>query len=164
MPDWITHIVVAWTLCMILEFKFKQFTTENTVIVMIGALIPDIFKIYILLELIRIYKADFIAPIHMPVGSLIMVSIISLFFKEKKMVFMLLILGVTTHYALDSLLTYISGGMMLLFPFSWATWQIKIIPIDDYNTMIIALILAAIVYTVSVHYKKDRDTKVWNLW
>ncbi|MGF7119175.1 metal-dependent hydrolase [Methanobacterium oryzae] len=157
MPDWITHILVAWTTCTLLSFKFKQFNRENTVIVMIGSLIPDIFKIYIPLELLGIYAQDIIMPIHLPIGSLIMAAIISLFFKEKKTIFLFLIFGVFTHFALDSLLTYVSGGMLLLFPFSWQTWQLKIIPIDDYNIMILALFLAVLVYFVS--WKKGKSVK-----
>ncbi len=157
MPDWITHILVAWTACTLLSFKFKQFNAENTVIVMIGSLIPDIFKIYIPLELLGFYTQDFIMPLHLPIGSLIMAAIISLFFKEKKTIFMFLILGVFTHFALDSLLTYVSGGMLLLFPFSWETWQLRIIPVDDYNTMILALFIAVFVYVISL--KKGKSVK-----
>ncbi|HML06468.1 MAG TPA: hypothetical protein VK426_11890, partial [Methanobacterium sp.] len=86
MPDWVAHVLVAWTLCTILGFKYKQFNTPNTVIVMIGALLPDIFKIVIPLQYSGIYIADFINPIHLPIGSLIIASIIALFFKERKMV------------------------------------------------------------------------------
>lgn len=152
MPDWITHIVVAWTLCTILGFKYKQFNTGNTVIVMIGSLIPDIFKIYIPLEFLGVYVTDFIAPIHLPMGSLILATIICLFFKDKKAIFMFLVLGVFTHYALDSLLTYVSGGMLLLFPFSWITWQLRVIPVDDYNLMILVFVIALIVYFVSKYH------------
>lgn len=157
MPDWITHILVAWTSCRLLGFKYKQFNAENTVIVMIGSLIPDIFKIYIPLELLGIYTQNLIMPIHLPIGSLIMASIISLFFKEKKIIFMFLIFGVFTHFALDSLLTYVSGGMLLLFPFSWQTWQLRIIPLDDYNTMILAMFIAVFVYFIS--WKKSKSVK-----
>lgn len=163
MPDWITHIVVAWTLCTLLSFKFKQFNNENIVIVLIGALIPDIFKINMPLNILGIHTSTFIAPIHMPIGSLIIAAIISLFFNEKKMTFIFLVLGISTHFALDLLLINVNGGMMLLFPFSWATWQLGIIPIDDYNTMILAIILAIIVYIVSVYKKRKKSVKkLWN--
>jgi len=146
MPDWITHILVAWTSCKILGFKFREFDNENTVLVMVGSLIPDIFKIYIPLDFFGIYLQNFIYPIHLPLGSLIMATLITLLFRDKKMVFVFLIFGFFTHYALDSLLTYVSGGMELLFPFSWTEWQLRIIPVDDYNLMLIAGVIALFVY------------------
>ncbi len=149
MPDWITHILVAWTSCRILGFKFNEFDSENTVLVMLGSLIPDIYKIYIPLDLSGIYLQNFIFPIHLPAGSLIMALLISLLFRDKKIVFMFLILGVFTHYALDSLLTYVSGGMELLFPFTWAEWQLRLIGVDDYYLMIVMIIVALIVFAVS---------------
>ncbi|MEN4006440.1 MAG: hypothetical protein PQ964_03685 [Methanobacteriaceae archaeon] len=54
MPDWITHILVAWTICTVLGFKFKQFNPANTAICMVGALIPDVYKIVIPLEYLGI--------------------------------------------------------------------------------------------------------------
>jgi len=32
MPDWITHILITWTLCKVLGFRFKGFDSENTVL------------------------------------------------------------------------------------------------------------------------------------
>jgi hypothetical protein len=159
MPDWVTHIVVAWTACIILGLKYKQFDTENIIIVLIGSLIPDIFKLYLPLEVLGIYSMNFIAPIHMPIGSLIIATISSLFFKEKKLIFMFLILGIITHYSLDLLLTHVSGGIYLLFPFSWVTWQFGIIPVDDYYINIIALIFAFSVYITSKYYKRNQNIK-----
>lgn len=155
MPDWITHIVVAWISCTILGFKFRSFDTENTVLAMVGALIPDIFKIYIPLDFMGIYVENFIFPIHLPAGSLILALIFSLFFKDKKMALLFFSYGIFSHYALDSLLTYVSGGMALLFPFSWMEWQLRLISVDDYYLMILAVFVALIVYAVSKKKKKE---------
>ena len=82
MPDWITHIAVAWTICMILGLKYKQFNASNTMIVLVGALLPDIYKLYLLNPHLLQY---ILIPIHIPTGSFIIAGMISLFFKEKKM-------------------------------------------------------------------------------
>ena len=50
MPDWLAHILVAYILCCILGIKFKVFNKENTAIVMVGALIPDIVKVGLLFD------------------------------------------------------------------------------------------------------------------
>ena len=157
MPDWITHILVAWTLCTILSFKYKQFNPANTAICMVGALIPDTFKVVIPLGLMHIHAENFLMPLHLPVGSIIVASIFALFFKERKIVVSFLLLGVLTHYALDLLLTNLNGGMAMLFPFSWSAWQLDLIPDDDFHITILAIILAASVYLISFWFKKTRD-------
>jgi hypothetical protein len=150
MPDWITHILAAWTLCTILGFKYKEFNPANTAICMVGALLPDTFKIVIPLGLIGIHAENFLMPFHLPIGSFIIASIFTLFFKERKIVFSFLVLGFLTHYALDLLLTNLNGGIYLLFPFSWNFWQFDVIPDDDFHSTILAVGLAIMVYSVSL--------------
>ncbi len=150
MPDWVAHVLVAWTICTVLRFKYKQFDTPNTVIAMIGSLIPDLFKISILMQYLGIYTWDFISPVHLPVGSIIISAIIALFFKDRKIIFYFLLLGVFTHYLMDALLVNLNGGMSLFFPISWEKIEYGIIPSDDYIITIIAIILAFIVYLISL--------------
>jgi len=50
MPDWITHIAVAYILCTLLGFKYKEFNTGNTVLAMVGSVIPDFIKVGIITE------------------------------------------------------------------------------------------------------------------
>jgi hypothetical protein len=116
---------------------------------MVGALIPDVYKIVIPLEFLGIDAGNFIAPFHMPIGSFIIASIFSLFFKEQKIVLLFLLLGVLTHYMLDLLLTNLSGGIYLLYPFSWGSWQFDVIPDDDFNIIILAVVITIIIYLLS---------------
>ncbi len=153
MPDWITHIAVAWTLCMILGLKYKQFTPSNTVIVLVGALVPDFYKLYLLNPdlLINILK-----PIHLPIGSFIVAAMLSLFFKERKMIFLFLSLGVVTHYCLDLLLLNVGGGMYLFYPFYWGQWQLGLVSDVSYNITIISIIIALLVYFY-IQYIRNKD-------
>ena len=158
MPDWITHLLVAWMICTILSFKYKQINPAYTVVCMAGALIPDTFKIVIPLGIMGIKAENILMPFHLPLGSLIIASFFTLFFKErKKLVMSLLVLGVATHYALDLLLINLDGGMELLFPFSWNSWALNVIPDDDYHITILAIGLALVVYSVSFWVRKRRD-------
>ncbi len=159
MPDWITHILAAWTLCTILGFKYKQFNPANTAVCMVGALIPDTFKIVIPLGFMGIHAENLLMPFHLPIGSFIIAGIFTLFFKERKLILSFLALGVLTHYALDLLLTNLNGGMALLFPFSWNAWQLDIIPDDDFHITILAIGLALVVYSVSLWRKRRADLK-----
>ena len=127
---------------------------------MAGALIPDTYKIVIPLGVMGIKAENFLMPMHLPVGSLIIASIFTLFFKEKKkLVLSLLMLGVATHYVLDLLLINLDGGMQMLFPFSWNSWALNVIPDDDWHITILAMGLAVIVYFVS-YWLKNRENNL----
>lgn len=161
MPDWITHLLAAWMICTILSFKYKQINPAYTVVCMVGALIPDTFKIVIPLGIMGIHAENFFMPFHLPMGSFIIALIFTLFFKErKKLVLSLLLLGVATHYALDLLLINLNGGMALLFPFSWDTWALNVIPDDDYHITILAMGLAVVVYFVSSWFKRKNKIEI----
>jgi putative exporter of polyketide antibiotics len=104
---------------------------------------------------------DILMPFHLPAGSLIIASIFTLFFKDnKKLVLSLLVLGVATHYALDLLLTNLNGGMEMLFPFSWNSWTLNVIPDDDWHITLLAVGLALIIYFVSVRFRKNNELKI----
>ena len=159
MPDWITHIAVAYTLCTILGFKYKQFNTANTVIAMVGSILPDLVKVGLVGEYFGFGIWNFLWPIHLPVGSLIIAGIISLLFQNKKTTFLFLSLGVATHYVLDMLNYNVSGGMALLYPFYWGQWQFHLISTDNFYLPLAALLLALIVYLIS-RWKYQSDHKV----
>lgn len=154
MPDWITHVLVAWTLVTILGFKSKRFSQSNSAIVILGSLIPDIYKIYMYAEQFGIDLRSFLWPVHLPIGSILIAAIISLFFIERKSIFLFLIFGVGIHYMLDLLL--FNGGMELLYPLSTLKFQIGIISIVDFNITIVSIFLAFFVYLA---YKKINTNK-----
>jgi hypothetical protein len=162
MPDWVTHIVVAWTLCRVLSFKFKEFNSANTLIVITGALIPDISKVVLGLRLFGIDASDYFATIHLPTGSIIVAGIVSLLFPEKKKAFLFLGLGLLTHYTLDILLEHVSGGILLLFPFSWWQWQLEFTNSSDYWITLLAVSIAVLVYLIGREVDKNDDNKSIN--
>lgn len=156
MPDWITHVLVAWTLATILGFRFKEFSQPNSVIVILGALIPDLVKINILLwQLGLMYYDNFVVPIHLPIGSLLIAGLITLFFEKRKLIFSLLSIGILTHYSLDLLL--FGGGIELLYPLNYIKWQIGIISVTDFNITLISVVIALVTYLI---YKTVNNTKM----
>ncbi|MGZ7068279.1 MAG: metal-dependent hydrolase [Methanobacterium sp.] len=148
MPDEITHVLVAWTLATLLGFRFKQFSQANSAIVILGALVPDIQKIYIFLDLIGVQIL--LIPIHLPVVSLLLAGLRTLLFEKKKLIFSLLALGIFTHYALDFLM--FSGGMSILYPFSALKWQIGIISVTDYRITVISIIAAFLLFLLKKNF------------
>jgi membrane-bound metal-dependent hydrolase YbcI (DUF457 family) len=150
MPDWLTHVLVVWSLCTIIGFRYKQFSPENTAIAMLGALLPDAVKIAIPFQLLTGYDPSIVvATLHMPVGSIILAAMCSLLFKEKKTIFLFLLLGVLTHFGLDLLMTYYSGGTYLFFPLNWGQWQVGLISTVDYKVSLLAIIVAIYVYLIA---------------
>ncbi len=158
MPDWVTHIAVAYTLCTILGFKYREFNTANTVLVMVGAVIPDVVKVGIIADILGYGVWDYLWPIHLPVGSLIVAGMMSLLFQDKKKTLLFFTLGVATHYGLDLLLFNVSGGIALFYPFYWGQWQLDLVTTDSYYTTIIALVLALVVFLIS-RWKIKADSK-----
>ncbi|WP_414468866.1 metal-dependent hydrolase [Methanobacterium sp. ACI-7] len=155
MPDWITHVLVAWTLTTVLGFRYKKFSQPNAAIVMLGALIPDIYKINLLSDQLGLYFNDFLTPIHLPIGSLLIAALFSLFFSNRKSIFLFLIMGIATHYMLDLLL--FSGGMAIFYPLNPLKFQIGIISITDFNITLISIILAFFVF---IAYKMVDKKKI----
>jgi hypothetical protein len=154
MPDWITHIAVAWIIGTLLGLRYKQFNQSNTAIIMVGALIPDIIKISIITNYLGYNIYNYITPIHLPIGSIIIVGMITLLFKEKKWIFLFLLIGITTHYLLDLLLE--GEGMTLFYPFYWGQWQLGLTTSQDYTSTIIALSAVILVYMISRYQNRIR--------
>jgi hypothetical protein len=150
MPDWLTHILVVWSLCTILGFRYKEFTSENTAIAMLGALLPDTVKIAIPLQFLSGYDLSvLVATLHTPLGSMLLAAMLCLLFKDKKTIFLFLFLGILTHFALDLLMSYYSGGIYLIYPFSWTQWQIGLISTVDYKISLLAVVISVYVYLVA---------------
>lgn len=158
MPDWVTHIAVAWTICRILSFKYEEFDAANTMIVITGALIPDFSKVIMVFKVFGIDLSEYLSVIHIPTGSVILAGMVSMLFPEKKKTFLFLGLGILTHYCLDMILEHVSGGIYLLFPFSWWQWQFEITNSSDYWLTLLALCIAGMVYLIG----KEIDNKKTN--
>ncbi len=151
MPDWLTHILFAYVLCVVLSFKFNSFRdNRNVAVVMVGSLVPDLAKVELLFNWIGVEVGDFVAPLHTPVGSLFSAGLVSLLFYGSILVFSLLVMGFATHFVLDMLLGHVSGGMLMLFPFSWNKYQLGIIHSGDYNITVVVLVVAVVLFLLDL--------------
>lgn len=157
MPDWITHIAVAWILCRLLRYRYRSFNPENTMLVMVGALIPDIVKVAIPFQAMGWNIWNIIEPVHLPAGSFIIAGMASLLFHDRKTAFSMLGLGVFTHYILDLTLKNVGQGIYLFYPFYWGSWQLGWTTSEDYHVTAAALVLALLLYIVSHFLEKNRE-------
>ena len=151
------HIAFAFILCALLALRWPVFGGRNTVLVMIGAILPDIFKVYLPLQVLGVYAQDSLALFHIPIGTLLVCGVCALFFEEgtRVRVFLLFAFGMATHYALDGLLIHVSGGLMLLYPLSWGTWQLQLVRPDNWLGTTILVAAALLVYVV-LKVRNDR--------
>jgi len=151
MPDWLTHSLVGWIT--------GKTTKMEISLVVIGSLIPDISKLYLGFNwlLHSNITQDFFLPIHTPLGAFLIACIIACCFPDLKKALVPLGAGVATHFILDFFLINVSGGMPLLFPFSWGEWQIGIVRSDDYMMTVYAVIAAVIVYILYFLYEKRKS-------
>jgi LexA-binding, inner membrane-associated putative hydrolase len=153
MPDWFTHSLIGWIT--------GKTTKQDVALVVIGALIPDLVKINLLLTWVGIEDFPFFEPLHTPIGALLVAGIIALFFQDIRKAFLPLCIGVSTHFILDFFLVHVHGGIQLLFPFSWDGWQIYLIRSDDYWVTIVAVLAALLVYSIywiATRQKKKQKT------
>lgn len=157
MPDWIVHICVAYLVCRILYFKFPIFNSANTVLAMVGSILPDLVKLQIILSYFGIHLTDYLPAFHTPVITFIIAGIISLFFENQKVAFLFLVIGATTHFVLDLLLVDLEGGIYLFFPFSFQTIHINLIPPDDYLITFVVLTLTILIYLWGRWMKKNKE-------
>jgi len=149
MPDWLTHSLVGW---------ITGKTTKREIgLVVIGSLIPDISKLYLVFDWLLNSKIEpFFLPIHTPIGAVLIACVIALFFQDMKKAVVPLGIGITTHFILDLFLLNVSGGMPLLFPFNWTEWQLNVIRSDDYTITILAILAAVVVYFFYFMYEKRK--------
>lgn len=51
-----------------------------------------------------------------------------------------------SHFVLDLLLGHVSGGMLMLFPFSWQGYQLGLIQSDNYWITLVLVVMAVILF------------------
>lgn len=144
MPDWLAHVLFAYVVCKLIGLRYKLSDRADVALVLIGALLPDITKMRLVLGLAGIDIQDMIEPLHTPAGSLLLAGLIALLFFDSRRVFLLLALGAGTHFTLDLMEDTVGGGVLLLFPLSWQRYGLGLIPNDDWRigALIAALALA----------------------
>lgn len=152
MPDWLTHTLAGWITGKTIKIDIG--------LVVIGSLIPDLVKIKLAFTWLNIDHHHFLDTLHTPIGSLIIAAIIALLFQKTKNALLFLSIGIATHFFLDILLVHVSGGIRILFPFSWEEYHLYILRPDDYTITIIALSVAIIVY--GIYWYRDKQKNMNN--
>jgi len=146
MPDWTTHVIAGWIT--------GKATKMNVALVVVGSLLPDLFKIQLIFNALKINTHGFLNPLHTPIGTILIALLIATLFPQIKEAFLFLIAGTSTHYFLDFFLEHVTGGMKLLFPFSWREYQIHLVSSDNYWVTVIALTIGITLYFICKKMEK----------
>jgi len=149
MPDWLTHSLIGWIT--------GKTTQQEISLVVLGSLLPDINKLYLLFNWVFDMHTDaFFLPLHTPVGALLVACVVALFFRDSIKAVFPLGVGIGTHFLIDVIFVEVGGGEPLLFPFSWGGWQLNLIPATDYDYLITiyAVVASILVYLLYTMYGK----------
>lgn len=121
MPELLTHVLAAYVLATLLSFHYEWITPQMVTVAMLGAIIPDVAKISIVIpsstiETILGVPFDWWA-LHMLGGSLVAILIGALLVSSthRRRVFLLLALGAASHHVLDAVLVNPSGYSYAVF-------------------------------------------------
>jgi membrane-bound metal-dependent hydrolase YbcI (DUF457 family) len=121
MPDLFTHILVGYVLATLLSMRYEWLTPQYVTVAMLGALVPDLTKIKLLVPSTQVESLlgipfDWFA-IHTLGGALVAVTIgaFTTTPDRRKYIFALLLLGAISHLILDSFLLKASGYSNILF-------------------------------------------------
>ena len=104
---------------------------------------------------------DALALFHIPVGMLFVCGLCALLFEEgtRQRVFLLFAFGMVTHYALDALLISVTGGLVLLYPLSWETWELGLVRPDNWLGTTILVGTAVLVWCALKWRRSGQPTK-----
>ena len=121
MTELLTHVLVGFILGTVLSFRFDWVERQFVTVVMVGAVLPDLWQIGLVVPSETVQEAlglpFYWFVLHTPFGTILSVSIVTLVVDGpyRKRVFGLLLAGAASHFVLDSLLINPSIFSSVLF-------------------------------------------------
>ena len=110
MPDWTTHVIAGWIT--------GKATKSDVSLVVVGSLLPDIFKIQLVFNAMQIDTHGFFDPLHTPCGTLLIALLLSLLFKMAGRAF---IFFFTSHfYIAQANYNHILVGLGTIYQPGWS--------------------------------------------
>jgi hypothetical protein len=142
MPDWMTHLLIAYVIASWLRIKEKP--------VLLGALLPDIFKIFIpvmlLLDMESLAMMNLFASYHTIVGVLLSGLLVASFFEDLRKAYLPILTGAFSHLFADIFLYPWGTKIWTLWPFWTGQLNIGILWPDSFIPLGIALSLFVVAY------------------
>ncbi len=117
MADLLTHVLVAYSVGVVLSWRYQWIKKHHITLLMIGATLPDLTRIGLIVEPAYIHGLGLpfnYFPLHTIIGSLIIAFIITQFVNDG-LAFPIIGVGALSHHLLDSLLLNASGYSYPMF-------------------------------------------------
>lgn len=160
MAELFTHVLAGYILATALSWRFTWITPPLVTVAMVGAALPDLNRIGLLVDAALIESMLGIpfswTPLHRIGGTVLVIALGTLLVPSRlrKAVAIMLILGAGSHYLLDLFLYQPSG---LAGPMFWPLTGERIaIPgfylSSDRWTAAVAIIIAGIVFAIDRYY------------
>jgi hypothetical protein len=147
MPDWLTYVLSAWVMCEIATILGLGRARRYVGVAAVGSVIPDLVKpFYLLKGFAGIDLIAFSVPFATPVGSILVVGLVSLYFarREARNAFAFLLGGTIIHLVWDILLHPYGGGTLVFFPFSMEQYAFGLIWSDSILPLTVAAVPAGL--------------------
>jgi len=123
MPDLLAHALIAYTVALLLSWRYAWVTAPYATVVMAGAFIPDLIKIKLLVPSGQVEQLLGIpfdwGAIHTAGGAVVavLIGVLLVAPRERRRVGLLLALGAISHLVADALLLNPSGqSYAILWP------------------------------------------------
>ena len=156
MPDWVTHVLVAYALATGLSVRYAWIGPQHVTLCLLGALVPDLAKIELVVPSSAVSAVLGVpwdwAALHTLGGTLIVVALIGLALApdRRREGVGFLALGAASHHALDLALTQ-SGEVTYRFLWPVSTAQLPAsgyFRSGDLELVVVAALFAAAVWVV----------------
>lgn len=119
MPDLLAHALIAYTLAVLLSWRYDWLTGPYVTVAMAGAFIPDMAKIRLILPSRMKFFGVWIdwGGLHTGGAALlsVLIGVTLVAPRHRKRVFALLSLGAASHLVADALLSTVSGRSYAIF-------------------------------------------------
>lgn len=154
MAELLSHVLVAYALATVASWRWKRLTGPWIAVAMIGALLPDLNRVGLLVTDAAIEATlgtTFgIDAIHTLGGVIALASVGAMVVADHhRRVFALLLAGALSHLLVDGLKVYADGDAGVWFyPFAWYRHPTPNLYVSSDPAVLIAAVLVAIGVTV----------------
>ena len=151
MADLLTHVLAAYALATIASWRYDRLTRPWIAVVMIGALLPDLNRIGLLVTDAALESALGVPVdvdgIHTLGGAVLLAGLGAMVVTDRhRRVFALLLAGALSHLLVDGLKAYADGEAgVWLYPFTWYRHPTPNLYVSSDPTVLATALLVAVV-------------------
>lgn len=160
MPDWITHLGIAYLLGRLIKIRDIR-------LLLLGSVLPDIARLTYLSRISDLSEISLIAllePLHSPLIIVLMSLAIALLNQKPKAAFLILAFGSSIHLLLDMVVSAFGYPRLLLYPLSYKAFAINLFPHESiFSILLIGISSIALFHAIFTKKRKDTKFSLKNL-